>query len=64
MAAKRWLDRAAARAAKGLLGSLLTDIPQAETYQLHREPPGWAWPNHEEEWKLRVEEPPVHDPNG
>jgi hypothetical protein len=28
-----------------LLGSLLTDIPQADVYQLHREPQGWNWPN-------------------
>jgi hypothetical protein len=26
-----------------LLGSLLSDIPQADVYQLHREPPGWRW---------------------
>ena len=23
---------------------MLTDIPQAEVYQLHREPQGWQWP--------------------
>jgi hypothetical protein len=28
-----------------LLGSLLTDIPIADLYQLHREPPGWRWPD-------------------
>ena len=27
-----------------LLGALLTDIPQATVYQLHREPQGWIWP--------------------
>jgi hypothetical protein len=27
-----------------LLGSLLSDIPQADVYQLHREPQGWGWP--------------------
>lgn len=27
-----------------LLGSLLTDIPGADVFQLHREPQGWAWP--------------------
>src|SRR5713101_624804 len=27
-----------------LLGTLLTDIPQADVYQLHREPQGWLWP--------------------
>ena len=26
-----------------LLGFLLSDIPMAETYQLHREPPDWNW---------------------
>ena len=25
------------------LGSLLSDIPAALVYQLHREPPGWSW---------------------
>jgi len=29
------------------LGCLLTDIPQAEVYQLHREPAGWEWPNND-----------------
>jgi hypothetical protein len=28
-----------------LLGTLLTDIPKAEVFQLHREPQGWSWPN-------------------
>lgn len=27
-----------------LLGTLLTDIPRAEVFQLHREPAGWGWP--------------------
>jgi hypothetical protein len=26
-----------------LLGTLLSDIPAAEVYQRHREPPGWKW---------------------
>ena len=26
-----------------LLGHLLSDIPPAQVYQLHREPPGWVW---------------------
>jgi SMODS-associated and fused to various effectors sensor domain len=25
------------------LGALLSDIPEAEVYQLHREPPDWVW---------------------
>ena len=28
------------------LGRLLSDIPQAEVYQLHREPPNWTWQQH------------------
>lgn len=28
-----------------LFGSLLTDIPRADVFQLHREPPGWGWPD-------------------
>ena len=27
------------------LGSLISDIPAARVYQLHREPPGWSWRN-------------------
>lgn len=41
-----------------LLGSLLTDIPQAEVYQLHREPQTWRWlPDGQESWTLDVTEP-------
>lgn len=28
-----------------LLGTLMTDIPTAEVYQRHREPPTWNWPD-------------------
>lgn len=28
------------------LGTLLSDIPEAEVYQLHREPPDWKWQQH------------------
>lgn len=28
------------------LGHLLSDIPMAEIYQLHREPPNWVWHDH------------------
>lgn len=28
------------------LGYLLSDIPAADIYQLHREPPGWNWQTH------------------
>ena len=27
-----------------LLGTLLTDIPKVDVFQLHREPQGWSWP--------------------
>jgi SMODS-associated and fused to various effectors sensor domain len=27
-----------------LLGTLMTDIPKGEVFQLHREPQGWKWP--------------------
>jgi SMODS-associated and fused to various effectors sensor domain len=27
-----------------VLGSLLTDLPKADVFQLHREPSGWNWP--------------------
>jgi hypothetical protein len=40
-----------------LLGSLLTDIPDAETYQLHREPTGWCWQDGPADFQYRVEEP-------
>jgi CBASS immunity sensor of nucleotide second messenger signals len=29
-----------------LLGYLLSDIPAAQVYQLHREPPDWCWQKH------------------
>lgn len=40
-----------------LLGSLLTDIPAADVYQLHREPPDWKWQNHEEVFPFDITEP-------
>jgi hypothetical protein len=40
-----------------LLGSLLTDIPQADVYQLHREPQGWIWPKTGEVIPLTVTGP-------
>jgi len=30
------------------LGSLLSDIPNCEIYQLHREPPNWIWQNNDD----------------
>ncbi len=40
-----------------LLGSLLTDIPRADVYQLHREPAGWAWPPSASPVPFEVREP-------
>jgi len=40
-----------------LLGSLLSDIPAADVYQLHREPPGWRWEAQPENFDYVVEEP-------
>lgn len=40
-----------------LLGSLLTDIPTAETYQLHREPPDWRWQDHTDETTFDITTP-------
>jgi SMODS-associated and fused to various effectors sensor domain len=38
-------------------GRLLSDIPAAEVYQLHREPPGWKWQSHPENFKFIVRKP-------
>lgn len=40
-----------------LLGFLLSDIPSAETYQLHREPPGWRWQENPPDFHYIVTEP-------
>lgn len=40
-----------------LLGSLLTDIPRADVFQLHREPAGWLWPRRARPLTFRVKEP-------
>lgn len=40
-----------------LFGSLLTDIPAAQTRQLRREPPGWAWPTSQEPTQFSVHRP-------
>lgn len=40
-----------------LLGHLLCDIPAADVYQLHREPPDWRWQEDPGEFEYRVEEP-------
>jgi hypothetical protein len=40
-----------------LLGFLLSDIPTAEVYQLHREPPDWRWQDHPAGFGYVVDEP-------
>lgn len=40
-----------------LLGFLLSDIPSAETYQLHREPPDWRWQANPTAFQYIVTEP-------
>ena len=40
-----------------LLGSLLTDIPNAQVYHLFREPPDWRWRDHPEDFRLDVVHP-------
>lgn len=39
------------------LGTLLTDIRAVETYQLHRDPKGWTWPNDGSKPKFQIEKP-------
>jgi len=39
------------------LGSLLTDIPSADIYQLHREPASWSWKPNAEPVNFIVDEP-------
>lgn len=39
------------------LGRLLTDIPAAEVYQLHREPPDWKWQEPPSAFDFAIEEP-------
>jgi hypothetical protein len=39
------------------LGRLLSDIPAADVYQLHREPPDWKWQKHQDGFKYTVIEP-------
>ena len=41
------------------LGRLLSDIPAAEVYQLHREPPDWRWQEGFEPLEFFIEEPPA-----
>jgi len=39
------------------LGFLLSDIPSAEVFQLHREPPDWKWQTLSESCAFVIEEP-------
>ena len=36
------------------LGHLLSDIPTAEVYQLHRSPPDWVWDNNQEKVEYQL----------
>ena len=40
-----------------LLGALLSDIPAADVYQLHREPVPWRWLPHSDDSQFQIEEP-------
>jgi hypothetical protein len=40
-----------------LLGSLVTDIPPCEVFQLHREPKGWRWPTAPQPSNFQIIEP-------
>jgi hypothetical protein len=42
-----------------LLGYLLSDIPAAEVYQLHREPPNWTWQTKSDWSDFIIEEPQI-----
>lgn len=41
------------------MGRLLSDIPDAEVYQLHREPPDWKWQPHPDRFKFIISKPEV-----
>jgi len=41
------------------LGRLLSDIPTADIFQLHREPTDWRWQDHTDGFEYIVEEPEV-----
>lgn len=43
------------------LGTLLSDIPAADVYQLHREPPTWCWQETLSEFDIQVESPEKSD---
>lgn len=39
------------------LGRLLSDIPAAEVYQLHREPSDWVWQEHHSDFEFIIKRP-------
>jgi hypothetical protein len=39
------------------LGFLLSDIPKADVYQLHREPPDWKWQSRPDNFQFSITEP-------
>jgi hypothetical protein len=43
------------------LGRLLSDIPTAEVYQLHREPNDWCWQENPSDFDYKVVEPEKND---
>jgi hypothetical protein len=43
------------------LGYLLSDIPAAEVYQLHREPPDWRWQSDPPDFEYKISEPAHFD---
>lgn len=45
------------------LGQLLSDIPNADVYQLHREPANWVWQDHPEDFQYSIQEPATTSPN-
>ncbi len=42
-------------------GKLLSDIPAADVYQLHREPADWKWQEYPVEFNYKIEEPDSFD---
>jgi len=42
-------------------GRLLSDIPAADVYQLHREPADWKWQDHPVGFNYKIEEPDSFD---
>lgn len=45
-----------------LLGSLLSDIPAAEVFQLHREPANWKWQDDPTDFEYIINEPSTLEP--